>query len=207
MTRERVIGHPQFTSKVDGEAGDVSKDGSGRFPAVKEGGSALPALLPTSFHHGNQVKWRRRPIIPDLADAPRPSFLSLPESLRTRVVLWKSVSPPSAKRHRTTAAAAIAAAQSSFTEFKTCCLICVDSTERERGLFSAHSFSLPQPFSVSPILQSFPRGVERATERWGKGAMERAGGQTGAGGRASRRGGQRPRRRSQLGLPARRCWR
>ena len=112
------------------------------------------------------------------------TFLSLPESLRTRVVLWKSVSPPSAKRHRTTAAAAIAAAQSSFTEFKTCCLICVDSTERERGLFSAHSFSLPQPFSVSPILQSFPRGVERATERWGKGAMERAGGQTGAGGRA-----------------------
>ena len=77
------------------------------------------------------------------------TFLSLPESLRTRVVLWKSVSPPSAKRHRTTAAAAIAAAQSSFTEFKTCCLICVYSTERERGLFSAHSFSLSTLFRLS----------------------------------------------------------
>ena len=80
--------------------------------------------------------------------------------------------------------------------------MCGQHRKREGSFLGPLFLSLPQPFSVSPILQSFPRGVERATERWGKGAMERAGGQTGAGGRVSRRGGQRPRRRSQLGLPA-----
>ena len=94
MTSERVIVHPQFTSKVDGEAGDVSKDVLGQFPAVKEGGSALPALLPTSFHHGNQVKWRRRPIIPDLADAPRPSFPYLSLSAHVLFSGSQSVLPP-----------------------------------------------------------------------------------------------------------------
>ena len=148
----------------------------------------MPCPPPHFFlqYHGNQVKWRRRPIIPDLADAPRPSFLSLPESLRTRVVLWKSVSPPSAKRHRATAAAAIAAAQSSFTEFKTCCLICVDSTERERGLFSAHSFSLSlNPFPSLLFCSLFPgassaRLSDGGRARWSERTDRRAR----AGGRA-----------------------
>ena len=62
--------------------------------------------------------------------------------------------------------------------------MCGQHRKREGSFLGPLFLSLPQPFSVSPILQSFPRGVERATERWGKGAMERAGGQTGAGGRA-----------------------
>ena len=167
----------------------------------------MPCPPPHFFlqYHGNQVKWRRRPIIPDLADAPRPSFLSLPESLRTRVVLWKSVSPPSAKRHRTTAAAAIAAAQSSFTEFKTCCLICVDSTERERGLFSAHSFSLSlNPFPSLLFCSLFPgassaRLSDGGRARWSERADRRA-----------RAGEQARWPATATPLPtwaARRCWR
>ena len=61
----------------------------------------------------------------------------------------------------------MAAALSSFTEFSiySLILICVGSTERKGFSRPTLCLSFSQPFSFSPILQSFPRGVERATER------------------------------------------
>ena len=65
--------------------------------SVCEGRRECPACPPPHFflqYHGNQVKWRPRPITPDLADAPRPSFPYLSLSAHVLFSGSQSVLPP-----------------------------------------------------------------------------------------------------------------
>ena len=122
------------------------------------------------------MKWRQRPIIPNLdteSTSPYslftiPPLPSLPYLRLSAHVL--SGSPPRMDKPDDSGGDRGKTVVVHRVHFDR--LICVGSTEREGALvgsLSSLSLSLSQPFSASPILQSFPRGVERATERWGRG--------------------------------------
>ena len=129
--------------------------------------------LPSSLHQGNQVKWRRRPIIPDLANGPapfppRPSFVHFVPYLMLSSAHVFSRSPPRNYKPDDGGGTTVVVHRVQYR------LICVGSTERKRALLGPLSISISlHPFPFLLFCSLFPgassvRLSDRGRGRWGE---------------------------------------